>query len=999
MIYSQYNGVLRTGGGVEHFSILIVDDEPEMSGLIARRIRRESDRFSITAVESGKSCLEHLEANLVDCILSDYQMPGMNGMELLNALRERGDGTPFIFITAQGNEELAREAFKGGAYDYFTKDIGFAHFTRIINSVEQAIRHHEAEKEIKEREFWINESQRVARLGSYVLDIPAGRWTSSAILNDIFGIEPDYDKTVAGWLDIVHPDDRDRMERYFAGVLVGRTRFEADYRVVRKNDGEERYVSGLGELIFGQDGEAAKMLGTIQDVTERRRAEESLQLFLDLLNKSNDAILVADPATGRYIFFNDNACGHLGYDRAELLNLRVMDVEARFPDLSAWKAHVDEVRDKGALILEGENRRKDGTSFPVEGSVTHVTSGGKDYIVAVIRDIAKRKQSEEALKQAELRYRIVFDQSPDGILIVDGDGRFMEFNQTAHAQLGYTREEFAGLRIADIDPVEGPEEITRKMDEIFEKGRAEFDVRHRTRAGEVRDVHIINQAMVLSGQDVVHSIWRDVTERNRAEAELEESRSMYKALAENLPGIVYRVFIREDNRMRFYNMASQDITGYTEEELSAGDVCPIDPLILPEDRDRVVSEVERAIAEKRPFTTEYRLRHKDGGVRYMIEQGTPTYGPDGGPLEINGVIFDMTGRRLAEHALRESEDFLHNVFACIQDGISVLDKDMNIIGVNPTMERLYPHKTPLVGRKCHDAYQDKGHACDGCPSMTAMETGRPASAEVTRRGPGGEIAGYLYLYTFPLFDSVTGEVKGVIEYVRDVTEARTLEQQKADFYAMLTHDIKSPLLVITGNAEMLAESNDLDADSTAMVNAIRSSGKKIKELADNFLSVSRMEAGMLVPAFTRTDISQALKEVYGGFTGFFENKGVTFKVAVSGDIPAEMDLDKALLYRAVRNLLQNALNFTPPGGSVVLDAKKDGGFVAVSVSDSGPGIPEGEQGRIFDKYYQSGKAAGIRGTGLGLAIVKAVAEAHGGRVEVVSKPGTGSTFRLILPVR
>jgi CheY-like chemotaxis protein len=104
------------------------------------RLQREAPGFEINTFGAGGECLEHLKSGNADCILSDYQMPIMNGMQLLSLVRGMGHDVPFIFITGQGNEELAREAFKNGANDYFTKDIGFAHFTRIINSIEQAVR-------------------------------------------------------------------------------------------------------------------------------------------------------------------------------------------------------------------------------------------------------------------------------------------------------------------------------------------------------------------------------------------------------------------------------------------------------------------------------------------------------------------------------------------------------------------------------------------------------------------------------------------------------------------------------------------------------------------------------------------------------------------------------------------------------------------------------------------------------------------------------------------
>jgi len=149
-------------------------------------------------------------------------------------------------------------------------------------------------------------------------------------------------------------------------------------------------------------------------------------------------------------------------------------------------------------------------------------------------------------------------------------------------------------------------------------------------------------------------ISRYATERDRVDEALRDSERSYKTLSENLPGIIYRVFSRENNRMQFFNKTAFEITGYLDSELSLGEICSLEVLILDEDRPNVLAAVEKAITEHKQFSIEYRLRHKDGSIGFLLEKGTPIYGPDEKILYIDGVIFDITERKQVEDALKKT---------------------------------------------------------------------------------------------------------------------------------------------------------------------------------------------------------------------------------------------------------------------------------------------------------------------------------------------------------
>ncbi len=149
--------------------------------------------------------------------------------------------------------------------------------THLVGSVHDITERKQTEQELRDSEYLLRESQRVANIGSYVLDISSGIWESSNILEDIYGINKKYKKDVAGWLQIVHPDDKDMMQDYFAtNVLTNKEFFNKEYRIKRINDQQECWVHGMGKLVLNDEGEPIKMIGTIQDITKRKQAEEKL---------------------------------------------------------------------------------------------------------------------------------------------------------------------------------------------------------------------------------------------------------------------------------------------------------------------------------------------------------------------------------------------------------------------------------------------------------------------------------------------------------------------------------------------------------------------------------------------------------------------------------------------------------------------------------------------------------------------------------------------------
>ena len=264
---------------------------------------------------------------------------------------------------------------------------------------------YKAENELKESEHFLKETQMVAGLGTYSTDIKQGKWTSSAVLDMIFGIGPDDDRSVAGWISIIHPDWQKTMDNYFANEVVGqKKRFDKEYKIVRKSDKAERWVHGLGELIFDETENPIKMIGTIQDITERKESEEKIRFseekyreiyenVQDVFYKVdlNGKILDLSPSAKNYENFFDLKSSQMNihdlyfdiHDREKLLKLIYKEGEIRDYELN-FKGKTGEIK-----------------YASINAHLVRDSNGNPLHINGALRDISKRKIAENALRESE----------------------------------------------------------------------------------------------------------------------------------------------------------------------------------------------------------------------------------------------------------------------------------------------------------------------------------------------------------------------------------------------------------------------------------------------------------------------------------------------------------------------------------------------------------------------------------------------------------------------
>ena len=266
--------------------------------------------------------------------------------------------------------------------------------------------------------------------------------------------------------------------------------------------------------------------------------------------------------------------------------------------------------------------------------------------------------------------------------------------------------------------------------------------------------------------------------------------------------------------------------------------------------------------------------------------------------------------------------------------------------------------------------------------------------EKTREVSKGSFKGGLVIPSPPELNKLTEAFNTMCD------KLAALDKMKSDFFASMSHELRTPLTSIKEGIALLQEgmAGGISEKQRRILTIISQESQRLINLVNSLLDLSKMEAGMLTYRFEKESLIPLIERVTSEMAPLFEAKKILFQVNGVEKLPL-IRMDRERILQALRNLIGNAVKFTPPNGQVTLSTRSVNGNVEISVSDTGPGIPEKHLSTIFEKFHQVpvGSSSYGKGTGLGLAIVKHIVTSHGGKVWAESKQGHGSTFMFVLP--
>jgi len=639
-------------------------------------------------------------------------------------------------------------------------------------------------------------------------------------------------------------------------------------------------------------------------------------------------------------------------------------------------------------------------------------------LIELERSVASHLRAEEALRQAEEKYRSIFENVMEGIFQTTADGHYISANPMLARIYGYNSPEELVAAVSDIEHqiyvqpgrreefirlIQQNGIVSRFESQVYRQDRSVIWISENARV--VRDA----QDRVLYYEGTVE----DITERKRAEQAVRDSEVLYHSLVESLPQNIFR----KDRAGRFtfgnarfcaeLRRPLEEIIGKTDFDLF--------PKELAEKYQRDDQSVMETGA---PFETVEEHRTPDRGKIYVQVIKTPMYDALGNVLGVQGMFWDVTERRKMEEALAYERDLLRALLDNIPDNIYFKDTQSRFTKVGQALGKKFGLQNPeeAVGKTDFDFFTPEHAKVAFDDEQFIIRTGQPIIGRTEKETwHDGRVT--WGLTTKMPFRDKNGKIIGTFGVTKDITQLKETEKElakardaalesarlKSEFLANMSHEIRTPMNGIIGMTGLLMDT-DLSDEQRDFAETIRGSADALLTIINDILDFSKIEAGKLsieTIAFDLRDIVESTVELLAERA---EAKGIELVSWVLEDVPRHLRGDPGRLRQVLTNLLGNAIKFTERGEVVVRVTREsesdDRAIVRCAVTDTGIGIPHEAQKNLFQAFTQADGSLTRRygGTGLGLAISKQLIELMGGSIGMESTPGQGSTFWFVVPL-
>ena len=639
-------------------NVLLIADHPGDAWLVEEMLKEARAPFRLAQANGLAECLAHLSQGGIDVLLLDLGLADGQGLDALVRARAAAPATPIVLLTDLDDEAVAVEAAQAGAQDYLVK--GQFDANLLTRSLRCAIERKRAEEALRRSEVRLNEAQAVAHIGSWHLDIANDHLLWSDQTYRMFGVARGTPLTYGEFLQRVHPEDRQFARASWAAALQGEP-YDIEHRIVVGDD--VKWVGEKAQITFDEDGRPIGGMGTVQDITERKRAELQLRererRFRTWLDNVR-LVAVGLDVNGNVAYANPCLLELTGYTRDQVIGKSWFATFVPEMNRPAVGTVFTELIDRGThahyenpiLTREGEERL-----IAWSNTLLFDEMGKPVGTMSIGEDITERKRAEQALRESEQLLRRVIDAIPAVIFLKDCNGNFLMVNDQVADIYGTDPENMVGTNERDHS-VYPPAVIERFLEDdrqVIESGQPKVIPASVAPGpgGTTRWFHTVKVPLTVRGDpNCVLGVGVDATERVQAENALRESEQLLREVIDAVPAGIFvkdgdgNLILVNDTIAQAYGTTPRQLEGRNERDYS---VYP--PGVI----DRYLEEDRQVVETGQPMVIpESPAPRSDGTTVWAYTVKVPLT-VRGDPNCVVAVTLDVTERVRAEQALREAE--------------------------------------------------------------------------------------------------------------------------------------------------------------------------------------------------------------------------------------------------------------------------------------------------------------------------------------------------------
>lgn len=707
---------------------------------------------------------------------------------------------------------------------------------------------------------------------------------------------------------------------------------------------------------------------------------------------------------GYILEVNDAYCTMSGYCKDELIGMHVSSIEAK----ESREQIASRIKN---LVISGKNdrfetvhRRKDGTVFNAHVTVFFLNING-GCIASYSRDITKRIELEHLLISRSRDQQFIIDSSPAMIFFKDLNNRIVRVNRAFEEFMGLSRKDLEGKSAFDILPKEQAKDFWKDDQEVMSSGKEKrgiIEIIKRpggTRIMQLDKVPFFNDQGKITG---VIAFAIDITEQRKAEEALVENEKKFRLAFESARDAML-LADADTGILIDCNSAAERLFESSKGELTGKYFTALHP---PEVMRTAKKLFKKRIKIGRSMGgSELPIITKSGNIKTVVISASLIM--LGNRRIMQGVLHDITERKVMEDMIQKSEARYRGLVETQQDLIVRVNPEGLFTFVNDVYCKTFGKRSDeLLGK----SFMPLVHPDDLQATLKEMEKLRVPPFRMTVDQRAMTASGWRWLsWEDTAIHDKDGTLLEIQAVGRDITERKQAEEalkvaikRKDEFISIASHELKTPLTSIkafnqiiikkttsTGNKEILSIAHRMNVEIN-----------KLTSLVSDFLDVSKIAAGKLLFRKELFNIMEMILEVLNDMISI--SPEIEKKLEIRGKINMNIYGDRFRLSQVLLNLLTNAHKYAPETKKIIVDIKSLKKSIIISVIDFGPGIPEKDQERLFERFYQVNSGSdlqnGNQSLGLGLYIASEIIRRHNGKIWVKSKLGKGSVFSFKLPL-